>query len=156
MEESDTIWKEKLTEWRETHPIKAPEDFRTLRDEFIKRFPPETVGQLTLEQYALGHDRAHDSFCYWLEFKTRDLGSISGGSVDKFGVWWDKASASWKCNRMFSSPSDALRRLTGGLTLLIEAVKKEQYDKLDEIARESLGSKRYGLRAKPLSLYFPD
>lgn len=156
MEASDTIWKEKLTEWRETHPIKAPEDLRTLRDEFIKRFPPETVGQLTLEQYALGHDRSHDSFCYWLEFKTHDLGSISGGSVGKFGVWWDKKDANWKCNQMFSDPQDALSRLTRGIALLVEAAQKEQYDKLDEIARESLGSKRYGLRVKPLSLYFPD
>lgn len=56
-----------------------------LYDQFIKRFPIESLSTMTLEQYT-DLNRA-DSFCYWIEFKTRRLGSIAGGSSFKFGIY---------------------------------------------------------------------
>lgn len=53
-------------------------------DEFLKIFPPGRLDVLTLEEYT---NLDKTSFCYWLESKTQDLGSIWGGSSYKFGVY---------------------------------------------------------------------
>ncbi len=56
-----------------------------LWDQFIKTWPIEKLKELTLEEYnTLG---SKNSFCYWLESKTEDLGSIWGGSAFKFGIF---------------------------------------------------------------------
>lgn len=146
-------WRDKLTEWLQSNPKRMPADLARLREEFVSRFPKERLDELTLEQYALGVDNYRDSFCYWLEFGTKKLGHIAG-TAKKFGVW--KGKQGWRWNKMYESPEDALSHITKGLTALVEATKQERFDELDKIGREQLGQVRYGLRAKPLSLYFPD
>lgn len=49
----------------------------------------QNLGNMTLDEYTnLNRD---NSFCYWLESKTHDLGSIWGGSSYKFGIYrYDK------------------------------------------------------------------
>lgn len=56
-----------------------------LNQEFLERFPLEKLKDMTLEQYT--NLNKSDSFCYWLEIKTRILGSISGNSSFKFGIY---------------------------------------------------------------------
>ena len=52
---------------------------------FQERWPVQALSGLTLEQFNAAGSR--DSFCYWLESKTQDIGSIWGGSEFKFGVF---------------------------------------------------------------------
>lgn len=60
-------------------------DRRTLYNQFLQQFPIENLGNMTLEEY---NNRNRDnSFCYWLEAKTKDLGSIWGGAAYKFGIF---------------------------------------------------------------------
>ena len=60
-------------------------DRRTLYNQFLQQFPIENLEAMTLEEYTnLDKD---NSFCYWLESKTYDLGSIWGGSAYKFGIF---------------------------------------------------------------------
>ena len=60
-------------------------DRRSLYNQFLQQFPIESLGNMTLEEYSnLNKD---NSFCYWLESKTYDLGSIWGGSAYKFGIF---------------------------------------------------------------------
>lgn len=54
-------------------------------DAFLRRWPLESLPQMTLRQYALAGDK--DCFVYWLESLTESLGSIWGGSAFKFGVF---------------------------------------------------------------------
>jgi len=57
-----------------------------LWDAFLKRWPLETLSQITLEEYSKAGDP--DCFTYgWLENKTAELGSIRGGSAFKFGIY---------------------------------------------------------------------
>ena len=65
-------------------------DRRALHKQFLQKFPIEHLGDMTLEEYTnLDKD---NSFCYWLESKTFELGSIWGGSSYKFGIFkYDKA-----------------------------------------------------------------
>ena len=60
-------------------------DADALYDEFNKRFPLEKLSEMTLEQYT--NTNREDSFCYWIEVKTQDIGSIWGGSAYKFGIF---------------------------------------------------------------------
>ena len=56
-----------------------------LRDEFLSTWPLERVKEMTIEEYTNLNKK--DSFCYWLEAITQDLGSIWGGSAFKFGIY---------------------------------------------------------------------
>ncbi|HEX3641598.1 MAG TPA: hypothetical protein VHV10_09930, partial [Ktedonobacteraceae bacterium] len=130
-----------------------PDHLRQLREDFVQHFPPEGLKEMTLDQYAIGKP---DSFCYWLEFKTKELGSISGGSAAKFGVWWSKSENRWRWNSIYQSAEDALARIRQGLLAQRNVAQTQQFDDLDKIGRELLGPNRYSLRGKPLYLYFPE
>jgi 5-methylcytosine-specific restriction protein B len=56
-----------------------------LWDDFLIRWPLETLSRMTLEQYSSAGNQ--DSFTYWMESRTEPLGSIWGGSAFKFGVY---------------------------------------------------------------------
>lgn len=151
-------WRVELSNWLKNHPKTITADLLALREEFVHRFPVNKLCDMTLEQYALGHDKYKDSFCYWLEFKTTKLGSIQGGNVWKFGVWWDGEKGKWSWNKFFDAKTakQALAPITEGLDKLVRAASEHRFDELDQIGDEYLGENRNGLRVKPLSLYFPD
>ena len=56
-----------------------------LYEDFQKAFPIEKLSEMTLEQYT--NLNRSDSFTYWVEIKTRALGSIKGGNSYKFGIY---------------------------------------------------------------------
>ena len=61
------------------------EDLEALLDEFLKRWDYDTVKKLTLADYVgLGNK---DTFCQWVETKTKILGSIKGSPSIKFGIY---------------------------------------------------------------------
>lgn len=53
-------------------------------EEFLKRFPLDSLPSMSVEEYANTHTK--DSFTYWLEFKSV-LGGIGGGNASKFGIY---------------------------------------------------------------------
>lgn len=56
-----------------------------LYEAFQKEFPLESLKDMPLEKYTnLNRD---DSFCYWVEIRTKPLGSVKGGSSFKFGIY---------------------------------------------------------------------
>ena len=55
-----------------------------LYNDFLEEFPLESLRDMSLEKYT---NLNKDSFCYWIENKTQQLGSISGGSSYKFGIY---------------------------------------------------------------------
>ncbi len=60
-------------------------DRNILYEQFQEKFPLEKLKDLPLDKYSnLDKD---DSFCYWLERRTIKLGSVSGGSSYKFGIY---------------------------------------------------------------------
>ena len=61
------------------------QDLEKLYDDFGANFPLDKLKVMTLEQYT-NLDK-EDSFCYWLESITTELGSIWGGSSYKFGIY---------------------------------------------------------------------
>ena len=60
-------------------------ELKELLDEFLDRWTFENVEKLTLQDYVgLGNK---DTFCQWVETKTRMLGSIKGMTSIKFGIY---------------------------------------------------------------------
>ena len=147
-------WRAAVRTWRETHPTTLPSDLEDLRREFVQRFPPDRLADISLESYALGLGNSKNSFCYWLERKTDQLGSIRGGSAAKFGLWYSQAG--WRFNKAYADEHQALNAMTQGIRQLVVAVEANQFDQLDDIGAKLLGLQRYSMRAKPLYMYFPD
>jgi MoxR-like ATPase len=148
-------WRVALQEWLKSNTRTAPPKLEELHQQFLERFPKEELLEMTLEQYALGHDNSRDSFCYWLEWQTQALGSVRGGSAAKWGIWWSDSEGRWLYNQKFDSPEDALNKIKQGLQAMIEAVEQGRFSQLDSIGASQLGHNRNSLRAKPLYLYFP-
>ncbi|TVX93269.1 McrB family protein [Paenibacillus agilis] len=63
------------------------------REEFVNRFPIESLADMTVEQYASIHSK--DTFIYWLERKNI-LAGIGGGNSSKFGIYHAKDGKYYK------------------------------------------------------------
>ena len=61
------------------------EELYKLKQDFLDYWPIDRLESMTLEEYT--DTNRENSFCYWLEHITRDLGSIVGGSSYKFGIY---------------------------------------------------------------------
>ncbi|MFZ5803801.1 MAG: McrB family protein [Acidobacteriota bacterium] len=149
---SEVDWRAALQEWLKTNPKTAPAELRKLREEFVQRFPKERIRDLTLKEFAVGLGPENESFCYWLEFKTKALGSISGGTVSKFWVWWDAKGQKWNWIRYAraNSPEEALFQVLTRIQSAVELAEKGEFEQLDQ---SDLGAT---ILLKPLFLYFPD
>lgn len=61
---------------------------RGLYKQFQEAFPIESLEKMPLEKYTNLHEvDLDDTFCYWIENKTRSIGSMKGGSSFKFGIY---------------------------------------------------------------------
>ena len=56
-----------------------------LYEDFLKEFPLESLRSMPLEKYT--NLKRENSFCYWVESRTYELGSIWGGASYKFGIY---------------------------------------------------------------------
>lgn len=149
---SASDWRTALQEWLKAHPKTAAPELWKLREEFVRRFPIERLGKLTLKEFAVGFGSENESFCYWLEFKTKNLGSISGGNVRKFWVWWDAENQRWNWIKYggATSAEEALQKVLNRIQSAVELAEKGDFAEIDT---SDLGST---LLLKPLFLYFPD
>lgn len=89
----------------------------------------EKLGELTLPEYTsvTGDPKGGDSFSYWLESKTEEIGSIWGGSAFKFGVY-ERGNTTPKPNtrgRMFGSKYAWYEKYGATPEAAFEAVKQE-------------------------------
>jgi len=115
-----------------------------LKEEFLSAWPFERVKQMSLEEYTnLNKD---DSFCYWLESRTNDLGSIWGGSSYKFGIYKrnntesDVTRTGYQTDGEYSwvskygdSKEVAFQNVKENLIATIEAAINNQLAKVDEV-----------------------
>lgn len=60
-------------------------ELKGLLDEFLDRWTIDNINNLTLHEYVGLGDK--DTFCQWVETKTRMLGSIKGLTSIKFGIY---------------------------------------------------------------------
>ena len=144
---------EALAEYdRSTHESEVSEAKR-VREELLRRFPREHWPEMTLKEYALGHEDAEDSFCRWMEFKSQELGSIRGGSTRKLIIYKHKDAAGWFFPKMFPDEQTAWDHLRRDFVRAFELAEQGAWDEIDGLETLAWGP---ALKLKTLHLYFPD
>ncbi len=146
---------ERLQTWAQHNAVTVTPELQAVQDSFARLFPLERLPTLTLDEYVIGHGD-QDNYCYWLEQRTRGLGSIAGGSASKFGVYWSAKNNDYRFNAMFSSPEDALKRILGGIVTAGKALEAGDITGTDRATASAMGDNKYTMRLKALSLYFPE
>lgn len=122
--------------------MEKTEELEELLDEFLNRWQIEVVENMTLQEYVGVENK--DTFCQWVETKTRILGSIKGMTSIKFGIY-ERKDPSWKPkNYANDNKYSWLRAYGDNRNEVFEKVKKDvvevirfsengQFDKIDDI-----------------------
>lgn len=98
---------------------------------------------MTLEEYSnLNRD---NSFCYWLEAKTKDLGSIWGGAAYKFGIFkFDRTpkddnskyahdeNYSWS-SRLGSTPEEAFTNVRNAIVKIANHARNAEWAEIEKM-----------------------
>ena len=100
-----------------------------LRKDFVSDFPRDTLMNMTLEQYAMGHGDKHN-FCYRLEYEQDGMGRISSSRAgsQKYGVWFDKKKGEYIFTKKYgSSVNDAFNNVKSEIIKLLRAGEDENF-----------------------------
>src|SRR5690554_1959041 len=116
------------------------EQAKNTKEGFLKRWPVEKIKSLTLEEYVSSGDKS--GFCYDIEQNTPGIGSIKGGSSEKFGVYRKNKESNLKNfeqdedyawhQSLGSSAIEAFETVKKIIIDIIEAV--ESHTDLDDLA----------------------
>ena len=112
--------------------------------DFLEEWPIERLEEMTLEEYTnLDTDTA---FIYWLEFKTKHTGGISGGSAYKFGIFrrknidTKKIKASAKTDGVYSwfakygnTKEEAFKEVKSIVLRIAKASQNSQFEDIDKL-----------------------
>lgn len=131
-------------EWGE----KTFQRFEGIRDNFLSAHPKEQIAQLTKEDYFLGH-KERSGLAYDLEWATKELGSIRGGSNYKFGYVSDFEEIKKLINKAVNIDSTTAYGENGLLSTELEELCK--------LSKQINGFKTgRTVLPKVLSLYHPE
>ena len=122
----------------------SDDKYHKLYQAFQAAFPLEKLEEMTLDQYTnLNKD---DSFCYWIESRTHQLGSFWGGSLYKFGIHrFQKAPAegdprimaddeyAWYSNYGATNREEAFAIVKAAIIKVANAARKGEYELIDEV-----------------------
>lgn len=142
---------EALTTWDPETMSRQAADAGALRQQFVDRFPPSAWPTMPVEEYALGQG-SNDGVSYWLEFKTKPVASMSGGSAHKHLIF-KRADGVWQYPNEYPSLEEAWAAVRAGFVEAIDLASRGEFDKADDI-KVLTGAQ--AARAKLLYLYFPE
>ena len=107
---------------------------------------------MPVEDYALGQGN-NDVVSYWLEFKTKPVASMSGGSAHKHLIFKRAAEDVWQYPKEYTSIEEAWSAVRAGFVEILDLASQGQFDETDDV-KVLTGAQ--AARAKLLYLYFPD
>lgn len=124
-------------------------------EEIRRDFPWEDWPTLPLERYALGQgDSAHTKpYCYQLEFGSKALGSIAGGSSTKHLIYRRSQDGSWWHDSRYADEDQAWQEVRSGIVAAVTAAREGRIADIDTIDAIRSGP---ALVAKTLRIYAPD
>lgn len=122
------------------------------RAEMLRLFPIEGWSTMELETYAVGLPDPN-TYCRWLEFRSKALGGVGGGSAKKWQIYKHRKKPGYYFHASkYESVEDAWRDLRAGFVRMFAAASDGKWDEIQAI--ESFGNAGM-LRLKSLYLYFP-
>ena len=100
---------------------------------FLKRWPRERLSSMEISDYVLGDERI--TFCYWIEWGTRALASISGkAGVDKYGF---RLKAGKIVN--VTKPQVDFKTLRNHIVAIADAAAAKDMNRLTELSQIKAG-----------------
>jgi len=125
-----------------------------LRNDFVKLFPISRIAVLTLEEYVQGKringKLNKNSFCYWLEWTTQELGKIQGARADKFGLYCNKKTQQYNFLKKYKNENIALSSLKNEISNLIQFGGNASLEDIKNVKLSPM------VKGKILFLYYPD
>lgn len=118
------------------------DECKELLDFFLVRWTTENILNMTLEEYVgLGNQ---DTFCQWVETKTRMLGSIKGMTSIKFGIYErknpDKTPTNYKNDDKYSwlrgygdSRKTAFENIKSDIINIMKLSEAGKFEQIDHI-----------------------
>ena len=129
-------------------------ELEKLRSKFVKLFPLSRIATLTLEEYVVGKEingkLNKNSFCYWVEWETEELGKIQGARADKFGLYCGKETQEYEFLKEFANANIALSSLKTEISNLIQFAKSASLEDIKSVKLSPM------FKGKILFLYYPD
>lgn len=126
----------------------------TERAKVLERFPRDAWPSMPVTDYALGQKDRPETFCWWMEFGARHLGSIKGGNAKKHLVYYQRgADRWWYDDRIYDSIEDAWQSVRGAFLRAFELGDAGEFEAVDTLAPLKPGP---ALTTKTLHVYFPD
>lgn len=116
---------------------------REILHDFLDRWPIDKVKSMTLKEYVSVGDR--DTFCQWLETKTKPLGSIKGINSSKFGIYkrGDRSKKpkrlrndneySWQKYYSDDDGNEAFKNIKKEILLIIQYSESGQFEQIDSL-----------------------
>ena len=108
-----------------------------LREQFTKRFTITKIENMDKDGYVEGkviNGRPDENtFCYWVEWKTRDLGRMQGARADKFGLYVDKDTQQYKFIKRFGNEDEAFDFLKNEIIRLITIAGSKNLEEIKKI-----------------------
>lgn len=144
--------KDSFSTWDRSAAALRVQQAESLRSQFLEVFPLAVWPDLPLERYALGQQVDGGSVSWWLEFKTKDIASMSGGSSAKHLIF-KGADGQWRFPNRYGSVEEAWSAVRQGFVDAFSLAERNQFDGIWGI--EAL----YGapsLRTKALYMYYPE
>lgn len=125
----------------------------TKRNALVQQFPVAGWPTLPIERYALGTPNFKESFCYEMEYVSYELGSIAGGSAEKHLIYWHSETKAWKFESRYATVEQAWEAIRAAFVEALRLGAEGKFGEIDNLP--ALAAARV-LRAKFISLYFPD
>jgi len=124
-------------------------ELEKLRQKFVSKFPLGRIPLLTLDDYVEGKG-SKESFCYWVEWKTSELGRIQGSNSSKFGVLFSKKAQRYEFTKKFESEGSAIVYLLEQIVRLLKAGHTNNLEAIRQIEISPM------FKGKILYLYYPE
>lgn len=133
--------KKEILEWKKTDNYlkkKAEEETELKKlESFLNEFNIKKIEELKKDEYVLGKD-SKESFCYKLEWFLSFFGSIRGGHVSKYILYWDDKKGEysserpknqkWSKRELFGeNPEEVFKNIKKYLLELINYTKGNDY-----------------------------
>jgi len=128
-------------------------DAQQERQQLLTRFPLESWPQMLLERYALGQEDSENTFCRWMEFKSKHLGGIGGGSAMKHIIFKRKTGPGWYYPAIYRNEQDAWLAVRAGFVDALKKAQNGEWAAIDDIQALKPGS---ALLLKTLFISFPE
>jgi hypothetical protein len=123
-----------------------PLSFDQTLDLFLTAWPEEKVKSMSIYDYA--DLKNHNSFCYWLEYGSKNLGEIGDNPLTKFELWIPKNEKEFKWNlydgefawnpKKGDDAKRAFAHIKNDILKIIKAAKALDLSSLDEIKFHSI------------------